>query len=308
MYDFMAKRQKQYESDGSDRISFLPKPILHHILSFIETPQVVQTCILSKTWKNIWRSVPTLDFFKINECTAELLDLVKFTDSLLFLRDGVNLRKLCLPLRGNDVGKVNGWIIYAMRHNVEVFEIRNVVRQSIPFTHILNSESLRVFRLVSTVLDLPASISLPALKVLKFLNVTVKDGQLEVLISAIPSLETLILEGCTFQSSSLTISATQLKNLVMSGEFPDSTVICTPNLVSLKLGIHKKPSPTITFDCSLLSLSYAILDYVQIRSQSLIQLMSTLKNARSLTLSEYFFAVNSLFSFGELTYDCIGFC
>ncbi|KAJ4759951.1 hypothetical protein LUZ62_070326 [Rhynchospora pubera] len=45
-----------------DRLSSLPDDILIHILSFLRTREAVQTCILSKRWRNTWASVPVLNF------------------------------------------------------------------------------------------------------------------------------------------------------------------------------------------------------------------------------------------------------
>jgi hypothetical protein len=47
---------------SEDRISALPDPIIHHILSFLPTENSAATSILSKRWKPLWLSVPTLRF------------------------------------------------------------------------------------------------------------------------------------------------------------------------------------------------------------------------------------------------------
>ncbi|GJN27556.1 hypothetical protein PR202_gb15586 [Eleusine coracana subsp. coracana] len=46
---------------AGDRLSALPDCIIHHIMSFMKARQVVQTCVLSTRWTNLWRSVLCLD-------------------------------------------------------------------------------------------------------------------------------------------------------------------------------------------------------------------------------------------------------
>nr|GMC72849.1 putative F-box/LRR-repeat protein At5g02930 [Ipomoea batatas] len=50
------------EAEMVDRISDLPIPILHHILSFLPTREVVRTCVLSKHWFSTSSSFPILEF------------------------------------------------------------------------------------------------------------------------------------------------------------------------------------------------------------------------------------------------------
>ncbi|KAG8378302.1 hypothetical protein BUALT_Bualt08G0123300 [Buddleja alternifolia] len=56
---FVTKHDQNIEED---RISNLPDAVLQHILGSIELKQAVQTSILSKRWKNLWSSLPDLDF------------------------------------------------------------------------------------------------------------------------------------------------------------------------------------------------------------------------------------------------------
>jgi len=47
---------------SEDRISALPVPIIHHILSFLPNKLSAATSVLSKRWKPLWLSLPTLHF------------------------------------------------------------------------------------------------------------------------------------------------------------------------------------------------------------------------------------------------------
>ncbi|KAK1665713.1 hypothetical protein QYE76_053872 [Lolium multiflorum] len=46
---------------GRDRLSDLPDCLLHSVLSSLGSRQVVQTSLLSRRWRHLWRSVPCLD-------------------------------------------------------------------------------------------------------------------------------------------------------------------------------------------------------------------------------------------------------
>ncbi|CAA0839310.1 FBD-associated F-box protein [Striga hermonthica] len=58
MEDHQAKRKKS----SCDRLSELPKPILHRILCFLPQEHAVQTCALSKSWRDIGCTRPKIDF------------------------------------------------------------------------------------------------------------------------------------------------------------------------------------------------------------------------------------------------------
>ncbi|RZC67908.1 hypothetical protein C5167_011593 [Papaver somniferum] len=63
---------------GEDRISRLPEPIIHHILTLLPTKCAFSTTILSKGWNNLWiTSVPVDVIPKSVEklCNVKLLKL-----------------------------------------------------------------------------------------------------------------------------------------------------------------------------------------------------------------------------------------
>ncbi|CAN1339684.1 FBD-associated F-box protein At5g18780 [Linum perenne] len=59
----VAKRPREEEEAASvDRLSYLPDVILHHIFSFLDAKYVVQTSVLSRLWRCVWKHAPVLNF------------------------------------------------------------------------------------------------------------------------------------------------------------------------------------------------------------------------------------------------------
>ncbi|KAF9619664.1 hypothetical protein IFM89_007985 [Coptis chinensis] len=254
---------------------------------------MVRTCVLSKGWRNVWSTAPSFHFDHDLYLSKEERDFFKFVESVLFRRDGLDIQKLSLSLgykpRSGDLHRLNSWIIYALRHNVQVLHISND-NTSIAWTpQIFTCESLREFKLRNEDLKLPTLISLPVLTTLHLSSVKILNGHLHVaFFSACPCLETLILEECEFVNCyTLTISASQLKNLRISGVVPASVVISTPKLVSIEMiGME---NPSIRFTCELNFISDVNFDIeLDQSSESTALLISTVRNAQSLTLSTLF--------------------
>ncbi|KAF9619611.1 hypothetical protein IFM89_007932 [Coptis chinensis] len=292
----MTMLQSQFDdqnvSVGVDRFIRLPLPLIYHIVSFLPVEEMVRTCVLSKGWRNVWSTVPSFHFNHDLYLSKEERDFFKFVESVLLRRDGLDIQKFSLSLgykpRSGD-SRVNSWIIYALRHNVQVLHISND-NTSIAWTpQIFTCESLREFKLHNEDLKLPTLISLPVLTTLHLSSVAILNGHLHVaFFSACPCLETLILEECEFVNCyTLTISASQLKNLRISGVVPDSVVISTPKLVSIEMIRIRNTS--IRFTCELKFISDVNFDIeLDQSSESTALLISTVRNAQSLTLSTLF--------------------
>ena len=55
------KRARAGGGSISDRLSALPDELLLRVLSFLPAQQVVRTTVLSKRWRDLWRSVPDIN-------------------------------------------------------------------------------------------------------------------------------------------------------------------------------------------------------------------------------------------------------
>lgn len=56
---------------GPDRISRLPDELLHHILSFVTTPEAARISALSRRWVGVWKRVPRLHLLEEEATKAE---------------------------------------------------------------------------------------------------------------------------------------------------------------------------------------------------------------------------------------------
>jgi hypothetical protein len=203
-------------------IDALPDEVLHHILGFLEAQESVRTCVLSRRWRNLWKSAPDLRILASKgKFLGSVEKLCNFLDCLLDIRGGaplgtcelrfsywatatsiVQLIQRLEPLVGNwfrhalvckaqvlslyahDSGRIDG------RHGL------TVCLYKIPH---LNSQHLTRLELGSVVVDN------------SFLN-----------FSNCPSLQHLKFENCCFGSYGFKLGDSR-------------THICAPNLVSLHL-------------------------------------------------------------------------
>ncbi|XP_019092340.1 PREDICTED: FBD-associated F-box protein At5g56370-like [Camelina sativa] len=76
-----------------DRISLLPNDFILQILSLLPTKDVLNTCVLSKRWRNLWKLVPRLQYIDIDK-DAELWKFFLFVDRSLLLNTAPVLESL----------------------------------------------------------------------------------------------------------------------------------------------------------------------------------------------------------------------
>ncbi|CAN1333450.1 Putative FBD-associated F-box protein At5g56440 [Linum perenne] len=86
-------RPRLCDADTTDRLSYLPDFVLYHILSFVDTKTVVQTSVLSRRWRCVWKHVPALVFDSLS-FDHHSKRFNTFVDKVLSLRYPTNVDKI----------------------------------------------------------------------------------------------------------------------------------------------------------------------------------------------------------------------
>lgn len=222
--------------EEEDRISALADELCH-ILSLVPTVCAMTTSLLSKRWKNMWTSVPILDFDNKRDLPFRHYTFMSFVNRVLLFRGLSDIQKFQLKLSdyGFDFSPINDWICTAGRCNVVELDLRLCGVGSYDSSLTLRPsffwcKTLKVLKLSfearCVIFNPPASTS-GCFPSLKSIHVTVTNPykgsikNLEKLFSYCPALEDLTiqffigewyLEGC---GSEFKVCATQLKTLTI---------------------------------------------------------------------------------------------
>uniref|UniRef100_A0A0D3HJF9 F-box domain-containing protein n=1 Tax=Oryza barthii TaxID=65489 RepID=A0A0D3HJF9_9ORYZ len=214
---------------GVDRLGDLPDEVLQHILGFLPAQEAVQTCVLARRWRHLWKSVATLCITRWDwkkEVSKE--KFLNFVHSLLFHRGRAPMDKFDLNLSG-DTHLLSIWFREAAMCQARVIRL-NIINSwgSQPELDNLN------LPVVSRHL---AKLQLSGVKLMQsFLN-----------FSSCPVLEHLEIVHCDLSDSNARkISSLSLKHLyIFRCNFSRTfhTQIYAPNLVYLGLVYYMNRTP-----------------------------------------------------------------
>ncbi|CAL5016844.1 unnamed protein product [Urochloa decumbens] len=221
------------ESPSGDRLSALPEGLLHAVLSFLPAPQAVQTSVLSRRWRHLWRTSPSVSIdmreFGITMATAG--NILKqrwrrfedFATSLLLFRScdvSVSLDKFLLYTTCHCPRVVDRWVRRGIMYCPQVIEVLIPGPQAaaFPFPH-LGASSCQ-------------------LKRLNLLGVCLDRRFGEQIRSQCPVLEELELRKCRHSFEEITSSS--LKRLTidtLSNETGNHFAIRAPSVVYLQMTV-----------------------------------------------------------------------
>jgi len=181
----------------TDRISSLPDELLCYILSFLPTKLSVSTSLLSKRWKNLWRSVPALHFHYSFGSWKESSDPDFFLSLCTFILSNLEqpiqrFRLTVYPFHYMSVDSINSFLRAAMSQgrlqNLDLRVQSSLVDMS---PNLSSCKTLTVLKLQRVNLKIP-SAHFPLLKVLHLHGVIILGGNpLQQILSASPKLEDL---------------------------------------------------------------------------------------------------------------------
>ncbi|XP_060965005.1 putative F-box/LRR-repeat protein At5g41840 [Cannabis sativa] len=212
------------DANDEDRISKLPNGVIHHMMSFLPTKDVVRTCLLSKRWKLIWYSVPALSFSDHIEVEGrqEFYNYIeKYLEhrkrGMYYIVDSVitsfKLNMLnywhckCEKSKADDI--LDKWLAFIVLNKVEEIYLSIWPKQHwifeesyyyfcyycLPKIWFENATYLTVLELEYVELDASCSFSFPSLKILSLKEIhhsnTAEDDVVFKFLLGCPSLEKL---------------------------------------------------------------------------------------------------------------------
>jgi hypothetical protein len=193
----MSRRLRLSIFSHKDRISFLPDPVLEHIISYLPTKDAVTTSFLSKRWKSLWRSQLNLHFD--DKTFPHPFSFRQFLYTVITKRDNtLPIHSFHLNSRHDyDTDFYNFVYAAAITRGVQNLSIDLCsIRTTLP-TFVLTTKTLSVLKLKRIALneisyeDDPC-FDLPSLKVLHLESVAFTyDKHLRKLLSACLILEEL---------------------------------------------------------------------------------------------------------------------
>ncbi|XP_057452092.1 putative F-box/FBD/LRR-repeat protein At5g22670 [Lotus japonicus] len=192
----------------ADRISMLPDDVICNILSFLPTQDVVSTSLLSKRWKPLWRSVPSLYFddqsYLINNNSYSYVCFQKFICNTMLARNANE--PIQLPSK------------------VSLLKLRSCI---------FSCETLVVLKLVGLDVDVFSSVDLPKLKSMYLNDIGFpEEKNLVELLSGCPILENLEVYYLFFNGVSST--PTSNKNVKRLSKLVRADIYCIAFDIPLK--------------------------------------------------------------------------
>ncbi|CAN1266862.1 Putative F-box protein At5g38390 [Linum perenne] len=240
----MAGKNMRNHQNRIDRLSDLPDSILQHVLSFLDTKSLVQTCILSRRWRCVWKHVDVLTFSK-----SSFRDDLKFeqhVDRVLALRsDCSGVSRVAVDFwvgidRRMETDLFDRIMRYAASHGVrELFiDTPHGCKLDAVGSMFACYQTLKALELQCSCIDETGVGLWSCLQLLESLTLTNCFIRFDDAFANLPRLEALKLTRCFHtEATVLKVTGSKLHNLEIALPGFDSLEIIAPRLQSLSLKI-----------------------------------------------------------------------
>ena len=309
--------------NGVDRISDLPDPILHSILSRLDsTEEVVRNSVLSTRWKYLWTSIPSIDLMR----GPKLFGENKFKEFVYWVLANRTEDLDSFSLRCSnhyDMQTIGRWIHLVVMRKVKQLTLSlrcGVNDAAIVLPRCLvDCDSLEEFVLALHLdsLKMKSFTGSKTLKVLRLHDVELLHNDLvQEFLANCPLLEDLSFIDClTYNLDSLVISCPNLKKLRIYNQGLDYdsvikrkkyeeeklcerlTLIC-PKLVSLRYEGHM--ANHFAFDVQSLKKAVIVLEDVDQKAEdddnfgvTVCELLAQVSHVERLSITYFFVQVDS---------------
>ncbi|KAL5704786.1 hypothetical protein ACHQM5_023162 [Ranunculus cassubicifolius] len=216
-----------------EKLTNLPDELVHHIFSFLPTKDIVKTSILSKRWKILWTSNPT-----INLDDTQVPNYQNFVFNIFKSLTAMPIRKFSFTF----MDEYDSWCIDAWLDAATKLRPREICIKTGNYKfNLFLSTSPRCLKLEIPSLEVGSLVDLKNLKTLHLYSVSFADLNSSInLFSGCANLEELILDSCPWDSFYFEISIYSLKRLEIFDPSSESSGLVqyvdinAPNLVYFK--------------------------------------------------------------------------
>ncbi|XP_062201623.1 putative F-box/FBD/LRR-repeat protein At1g78760 [Phragmites australis] len=238
------------------RINTLPRDLLLRAISHLNARELVQTCVLSRQWRHLWRSVPrinaTIDEFddfdgiynfydmadRAKECSALFK---KFVNRFLMLRNPVPLDEFRLTYynpdgsmnRSADSEEANLWIRHALLCNARSVEVTIQYYSLLLDPAVFTSECFLTRLLLSSVLLPPGFFRQLQTGCKALERLILRDCDIDDVEISSETLKVLTIDDTcciTFEEQ----ASISIPSLLYLGFFPDARIPLLKNMESLE--------------------------------------------------------------------------
>ncbi|KAI9108096.1 hypothetical protein K1719_020969 [Acacia pycnantha] len=200
-----ANKMPRTKAEVRDRISDLPDSLLLHILSFLPVKEAIATSYLSKRWRPLWFSLPTLEFRR--QDFQRFTFFHQFVDKMLELVDLKAVKKFVFECEYYYKSreyfrpwKISDWINAVIVQKVEHLELHLYIKNNgyeFP-SNIFTAKNIKVLKLSGGLLVgiTLSHVNLSLLQVLHLKRVRFPDSRsLGILLSGCVLLRDLVIKS-----------------------------------------------------------------------------------------------------------------